>query len=200
VAEEDKMANAFQDFLKGNIKDVIIGLAVGIIITLLGDFTLEQGLVIITLSPLVALILNQLFQTFVPNQKNQRTALIILALIGGFFLVQEFQLGTFSVENAQSAVEPQGIFKTVTAPISKLALGKTGFFGTIGAISGLAFFVNPIVGLIVLAGLALFIGLPFLGLSVAIFQNFQLLLIIGGFIALAFILFKNRQIKSIRRA
>lgn len=194
------MTNQFIDFISNNLKEIIIGIAVATIITLLGKFTLQEGITLIILGALVSLVLNQLTTFFVPNEKNQRTALIILVLLGGFFLMQGFQVGIYStteLNQVVNVIEPQGMFKTITAPIAKLALGKTGFFGTIGAISSLAFFMNPILGIIVLIVLLLFIGIPFIGFSIAIFQNFQLIIIILGLVALAFLVFKTKRIRAV---
>lgn len=194
------MTNQFIEFVSNNLKEIIIGIAVATIITLLGKFTLQEGITLIILGALVALVLNQLTTFFVPNEKNQRTALIILVLLGGFFLMQGFQVGIYSttgLNQAVNVIEPQGVFKTVTAPITKLALGKTGFFGTIGAISSLAFFMNPVLGIIVLIALLLFIGIPFIGFSIAIFQNFQLIIIVLGLVALAFLVFKTKRIRAV---
>ena len=194
------MANQFIEFVSNNLKEIIIGIAVATIITLLGKFTLQEGITLIILGALVALVLNQLTAFLIPNERNQRTALIIFVLLGGFFLMQGFQVGIYSmtdINQAVNVVEPQGVFKTITAPIAKLALGKTGFFGTIGAIASLAFFMNPILGIIVLIALLLFIGLPFITFSIAIFQNFQLIIIVLGLVALAFLVFKTKRIKAI---
>lgn len=188
-----------QKFLEDNLKEIIIGIAVGTIIAILGDFTIAEGIGLIVLGPLIALILNQLSQVFIRNERNQRTAFIILTLIGGYFIMQYFQLGIFSTQNFNVPIEQQGI---ITGPITKLALGGVvgGFFPMIGVIAILLFFLGgPFawIGVAFLVIVLLLTGVPIITLTISIVKNFSLILIIGGMIAFSFMIFKTKQIKAL---
>ncbi|MCH7792363.1 MAG: hypothetical protein IID31_08820 [Planctomycetes bacterium] len=73
------MGNALTEFTKNNITELVLGLAIGVIIVLLLDLGFQESMAILILGPLVAIVLNQLLKVVVPNEKNQRTALIVLA-------------------------------------------------------------------------------------------------------------------------
>ena len=199
------MANALSDFTQKNIAELVLGLAVGVIVVLLMNLNFQQSIAIIILSPLVAIILNNLLQVFIPNTNNQRTALIILALVGGFVLIQQFQIGVFDLSNTntQSFVEvPSQSQSIIELPIAITGalisgIGKLPFL--IGFAIILAILImNPataIFGWILLA----IIGIPAIIILGAgaflIFQNFQLILILASLYGVASLMFKAKIAK-----
>lgn len=198
------MANVLTDFTQKNIAELILGLAVGVIVVLLMNLNFNQSIAIIILSPLIAIILNNLLQVFIPNTKNQRTALIILALIGGFMILQQFQIGVFDLSNTNTQsfvnvpLQSQTIIELPIAVTGALvgALGKLPFLVLFTLIvAGLL--VSPFawVGWVILA----IIGIPALFIlgagTIAIFQNFQLILILATLYGVASLMFKAKIAK-----
>jgi|TARA_Y100000310_G_scaffold312884_1_gene360657 hypothetical protein len=188
------MANELTKFLQKNSPEMVIGVAVGALIAILMGSDLQQGITIIIVSLLVALVLNQLLRVFVKNEKNERTALIVLSVAGAFYIFQQFQLGLFSVANF--GVVPQAT-TAFAFPLKAIqGISGAGLFSILGAV----FFVLmriPVIGVwlapIFLVVMIFFLGIPIIGLSIAVFQNFQLILIIGGMVALAFMLLKSNK-------
>ena len=197
---------AFKEFTQKNIAELLLGTVIGIIIVLLMNLNFNQSIVIIVLSSLIAIILNNLLQVFVPNEKNQRTALIILSLIGGFALIQQFQIGIFAIDNINSQsfinVELQPQASLIELPIVLTGalisgIGKLPFL--IGFAVVLAILImNPataIFGWILLA----IIGIPaiiILGVGTfLIAKNFTLILILIGGYSILSLLFKT-QVKK----
>ena len=179
------MANELKNFLDKNSPDIIIGLIVGAGIAICGAEDLFQGLTMIVLAPMLAIILSNLLRVFVPNENNQRVAIIILSVIGIFIFMQQFQLGIYSLQSISNPIPIQGQF-LLTGQLLTAALGATsgGIFITIGIIALVAFFINPIFGMVVLGVILLFVGIPVIGLSIAIISNFKLILIILGMVAI----------------
>lgn len=184
------MTNELTSFLQRNSPEMIVGVAVGALIAILIGAELQQGITIIVVSLLIALVLNQVLKVFVRNEKNERTALIVLTVAGAFFLFQQFQTGLFSFANF--SVVPQSVFAFPLKAIQ--GISGAGLFSVLGVI----FFVLiriPVVGVwlapIFLVLMIFMLGIPLIGLSIAIFQNFQLVLIIGGMIALTLFLLKS---------
>jgi len=194
------MGNILTEFTKNNITEIILGLAIGIILVLLLDLGFEEGMVIIILGPLVAIVLNNILKAIVPNEKNQRTAFILLALIGGFVAMQQFNVGVFSLDNinAESFVN---VPVESQAAIIATPIAITG--ALVGAIGKLPFLIGFLVVLMVLFSnpatapfgivLLLVVGIPALfvlgtGLFL-VFQNFTLIIIlIAGFSILKLVL------------
>lgn len=197
----NKMAdNILTTFTRENITELILGIVIAVIIVLFMDLNFQEGMFIILLGPLSAVILNQFFKVFVPNTKNQRTALVILALIGGFVLIQQFNLGIFSLDNVNALsfveVPTQSQTALIATPIAITgsliaALGKLPFL-IVFVIILMILFTNPVTapfGIILLA----IVGIPALiVLGVGAFliaKNFTLILIlIGGFSILKLLL------------
>jgi len=173
--------NPLTTFARNNIVELILGLAIGVIIVLLMDFNLQESMAIIVLGPLVALVINQLLKVVVPNTKNERTALVILAVVGGFFLLLQFNLGVFSLDNvnSQSFVEVE-----LQPQITGAAL--VGIGSVLGGVSKLPFLIIAFVAIIALVMFFPIIGIPLLILLLIflssfvfkIFQNFTLILIL----------------------
>lgn len=194
------MANPLTEFTKNNITELVLGLAIGVIIVLLMDLNFQESMFIIILGPLVAIILNQLLKVVVPNTKNQRTALIILTLIGGFVLMQQFNIGIFSLDNvnSQSFVEaPDEPQFAITGAL------LTGIGGIIGGVAKLPFLIilALIIGFLLIAfppiGIAvlLIVGIPILfTLGTGVFliaSNFTLILILVGGYAILSLIFRK---------
>lgn len=189
------MTNPLTEFTRKNISELILGLAVGVILALLMDLTFVESVAIIVLAPLVAIIFNQLLQVFVPNERNQRTALVIIGIIGGFFLVQQFGVGVFSFENAnvQSFAEVQAqpqISGALLAGIGSIVGGvaKLPLLIILIIVIGALLVFYPPIGIVVLA--LLIIPVIFLGFQ--IFQNFTLILILVAMYAVASLMFKSK--------
>ncbi len=197
------MAN-LKNFLNENTKELIIGSAVGLLITLLGGFQLEEGATLIVLGMLLSLILNQSLKSVSLIKENQKTIIIVLLLVGGFFLMRQFQLGIFSMANF-NAVQGQFVSGAALAGIGSIVGGLAkapllGLFILVAAIPiGLLLFGFPIAGLIALVALLLVFGIPIIGVSISIMQNFQLIIIMGALILLAFMIFRTKQIKAVTR-
>ena len=117
-----------------------------------------------------------------------------------FFLAQQFNIGFFSVENIdfQTAIQPQAV-SGLTLPVDLIkGLPKAGIFTIIGTIF-LVFTRIPVVGVwlapVFIIAMIILFGVPFVGLSIAIFKNFQLVLILGALALIASFLFKAKFAK-----
>jgi len=197
--------NLLTKFTRENVTEVVLGLVIGIIIVLFMDLNFQESMIIIILGPLVAIILNQLFKVFIPNEKNQRTALIILALIGLFVIMQQFNLGVFSLDNvgAESFVEvstqPQAALAFTGALVA--AIGKLPFL--IGFVIVLAvLFMGPFawVGWLLLA----IVGIPaILVLGTGVFliaKNFTLIIILFTGVSILKLVFGTQVKKQALRS
>ncbi len=192
------MVNQIRQFAAENIKEVLLGLFSAIIIAILGNLSLEQGLVLMVLAPLFAVLMKQLLSNVQVLKANQITTLAIIAVVGGFFIMKGFNLGIFSIQNIGTPVQA-----SFSLPIKAISgISGAGIFSVIGGIF-FALIRIPAVGIwlapIFIIGMIVFFGVPFFQLVGAITANFQLILIVLGTISIMFLLFKKQSFAQSKR-
>ena len=189
-------------FLRDNITEILLAVIVSGLLVLILDFNIMESLSFIVLCVLVAIILNQFFRVFIPQQMK-RNVYLILAIIAVFFSFQYFDIGIFSVENINSInfktieIEPQ--IQQIATPFQTLMgafnIGKLGVIGTIVALFLFLMFFGGrmaiLAGVIILAAL----GIILFPMVVALSNNIVLLIIFIGFFSVAKMAFGKRELK-----
>lgn len=186
------MTNPIKQFLIDNLKEILLGLFVGIIIAILANLSLEQGLTLMVLAPLLAVILKQLISNIEFLKSNQQTTLVILALVASFFLFQQFNLGLFSIQELNTPVQ------AVNLPLKAITgISGAGLFSVLGIIFVILLRI-PVVGIwlapIFLGFLFIFLGIPILRVTGALISNFPLVIIVTGMVAIMFLLFQKQSV------